>query len=102
MVTASSKMTMLRYIHAVKNCYEEHESELEHMEWPLQSPDLNIIEHLWCVLERQVRNRYSPPSCLKELKHVLMDACPKIPLSEVRKPYDFTPRRIEAVQKAGG
>ena len=38
--------------HAVKNWYEELESGLEHIEWPPQSQYLNIIEHLWCVLER--------------------------------------------------
>ena len=70
------------------------------MEWPPQSPDLNIIEHLLCILERQVRNRFPPPSCMKELEQVSMEEWPKIPLDEVRKLYDSTPRRIEAVQKA--
>ena len=58
--------------HVVKNWYEEHESELRHIEWPPQFLDLNIIEHLWYVLERQFRNHYPPPSCLKELEQVLM------------------------------
>ena len=30
--------------HVVKIWYEEHESELEYIEWPLQSPDHYIIE----------------------------------------------------------
>ena len=60
--------------HMVNNFYEEHESayELEHIEWPPQSSDFNIIENLWCVFEQQVA-RYPPPSCLKELEQVLME-----------------------------
>ena len=85
-----------------KNCYEEHERELEHIEWPQQYPGLNIIEHLWCEFERQVRNGYPLPSCLKELEQVLMEEWLKIPLYEVRKLYDFIHKRIEAVQKVGG
>ena len=77
-------------------------SYIEHMKWPPQSPDLNIIEHLWCFLERQVGNRYPPLSCLKELEQVLMEEWLKIPLDEVKKLYDYIPRRIEAVQKTGG
>ena len=52
-------------------------------------------------MERQVRNRYPTPSCLKELEQVLMEEWPTIPLAEVKKLYDSIRRRIEAVQKAG-
>ena len=70
------------------------------MEWPPQSLDLNIIEHLWCILERQVKNRYPLQPCVKELDQVLIEERLKIPLDEVRKLYDSILRRIEAVQKA--
>ena len=32
--------------HVVTNWYEEHEGEYEHIEWPPQSPGLNIIVYL--------------------------------------------------------
>jgi hypothetical protein len=28
----------------VRSWFEEHEGELQHLPWPAQSPDLNIIE----------------------------------------------------------
>ena len=71
------------------------------MERLLQSSNLNIIDHFWCVLEQQDRNLYPPPSCLKELEQVLMEKWLKIHLDEVKKLYNSIPRRTEAVQKAG-
>jgi hypothetical protein len=46
--------------------FEEHEGELQHLPWPAQSPDLNITEPLWSVLETRVRNRYPSPTSLKQ------------------------------------
>ena len=40
----------------VKKWHEEHSDEVEHLVWPPKSPDLNIIKHLWSVLELQVRS----------------------------------------------
>ena len=88
--------------HVDKNWYDEYERELEHIEWPPQSADFNIIEHLWCILERQVGNSYTPSSCLKELDQVLMEESLKVSLDEVKKLHESIIRRIEAAQKAGG
>ena len=78
---------MIRTVNVVKNWNEKHENGQEHVEWPPHSPNLNIIEHLRCFLERHVGNRYSPPSYLKELEQVLMKEWLKMPLDEVMKLY---------------
>ena len=103
-ITASSRTIMPRSTLpiSVQNWFQEHETELGHVEWPPQSPNLNIIEHQWCILDRQVRNRYSPPSRVQELEQVLMVKWLKIPLEEFKKLYDSIPRRIAAVFKAKG
>jgi hypothetical protein len=41
----------------VQSWFEEHEHELQYLAWPVQSPDLNITEPLWSVLETIVKNR---------------------------------------------
>jgi hypothetical protein len=52
----------------VQSWFEEHEGELQHLPWPAQSPDLNISEILWTVLETRLRNRSPSTISLKQLK----------------------------------
>lgn len=86
----------------VSEWHDEHSEEVEHLIWPPQSPDLNIIEHLWSILEKQLRSRYPPPSSLTELETALHEEWAKIPLETIQTLYESIPRRIEAVIAAKG
>jgi hypothetical protein len=68
-----------------------HEDELQHLPWPAKSPDLNINEPLCSVLETRVKNRFPPPTSLKQLEDVLQEWY-KIPPETVQNLYESIPR----------
>ncbi len=39
----------------ISDSFLEHDNELTLLKWPPHSPDLNPIEHLWDVVEREIR-----------------------------------------------
>ncbi len=39
----------------ISDWFLEHDNEFTLLKWPLQSPDLNPKEHLWDVVEREIR-----------------------------------------------
>jgi hypothetical protein len=53
--------------------FQGHEDALQHFPWPAQSPDLNIIERLWSVLDSRMRSRFPPHSSLKQSEDVLQE-----------------------------
>ena len=55
----------------VQSWFKEQEDALQHLSWPAQMPDFNIIETLWSVLEKRARSRFPPPSSVKQLEDVL-------------------------------
>ena len=53
---------------------------LERMEWPVRSPDLNPIEHLWDYLGRQVAALSPPPRSTGELERSLLRVWSSLPI----------------------
>ena len=70
------------------------------LDWPSQSPDLNPIEHLWEVLERQMKGR--KPSNKDALFAKIKEEWSKIPLDVLVNLVDSMPRRCAAVTQSKG
>ncbi|GBM76974.1 hypothetical protein AVEN_161457-1 [Araneus ventricosus] len=49
-----------RSVSQVLEWFEEHTDEFHLMSWPPNLPDLNPMEHIWDVMERQLRAQTSP------------------------------------------
>ena len=70
---------------------------IEVLQWPSSSPDLNPIEHLWDVLEDQVKKRQ--PRNKKELSLHLVEEWNKIELSVLQKLVDSVPSSLNECVK---
>ncbi|GFX62575.1 transposable element Tcb2 transposase [Trichonephila clavipes] len=52
---------------------------IERMDWPARSPDLNTIEHVWDFLSRRLAARTLPPVTIRELRLALQDEWTAMP-----------------------
>ncbi|GFV08242.1 transposable element Tcb2 transposase [Trichonephila clavipes] len=53
--------------------------DIERMDWPARSPDLNTIEHVWDFLGRRLAARTLPPVTIRELRMALQDEWAAMP-----------------------
>ena len=72
------------------------------LDWPAKSPDLNPIEHLWDELDRRIRSRPVQPNNERELWNALVYEWNNIPRVAIRTLIDSMRRRCNAVITARG
>ncbi|KAK3539724.1 hypothetical protein QTP70_012747 [Hemibagrus guttatus] len=53
--------------------FDEHNNQFEVLTWAPNSPDLNPIQHLWDVPDKQVRSMEAPHNNLQDLKDLVPD-----------------------------
>ncbi len=53
---------------SISDWFFEHDNEFTLLKWPPQSPNLNPIEHLWDVVEREIRIMDVQPTNLQQLR----------------------------------
>lgn len=68
--------------------------------WPPQSPDLNLIEHLWSELKRRLYNL--APKNQEDLWNNIQDIWNSITEADCKKVIQTMPQRIQDVIKAKG
>ncbi len=86
----------------ISDWFLEHDNEFTLLKWPPQSPDLNPIEHLWDVLEREIHIMDVQPANLQQLCDAVMSIWTKISEQCFQHLVESVPRRIKAVLKATG
>lgn len=84
----------------VQEWFEEHGEEFELLHWPPDSSDLSPIEHLWDMLDQQLRSATEPPRTVEELKQQLETAWYQIPPDTYRGLVESMSLRVRAVLAA--
>ncbi len=86
----------------IRDWFLEHDNEFTLLKWPPQSPDLNPIEHLWDVVEREIHITDVQPTNLQQLRDAIMSIRTKISEECFQHLVESMPRIIKAVLKAKG
>ena len=76
--------------------FEKHNIKL--LLWPLCSPDMNIIEHVWEELNRRVHSHSPHPCTLDELWAVLQQEWYGLDITYIRKLYVFSGCLVEQIK----
>ena len=69
--------------------------EINRMEWPAASPDLNPIENLWEKLGRDMRTAVGPDTTLLQLQPILVNAWNNIPHAYITNLINSMRRRCQ-------
>ncbi len=84
----------------ISDWFLEHDNEFTLLKWPPQSPDLNPIEHLCDVVEREILIMDVQPTNLQQLCDDIISIWTKISDECFQHLVESMPRRIKAVLKA--
>lgn len=85
---------------AVRSWFKNHNINV--LEWPSNSPDLNIMENVWGWLSQQVYKNSRQFNNAEELQKALQQAWSQLSVKYLQTLYDSMPSRIFEVIKKNG
>ncbi len=86
----------------ISDWFLEHDNEFTLLKWPPLSPDLNPIEHLWDVVEREILIMDVQLTNLQQLCDAIMSIWTKISEECFQHLVESMPRRTKTVLKTKG
>ncbi len=86
----------------ISDWFLEHDNEFTLLKRPPQSPDLNPIEHLWDVVEREIHIMDVQLTNLQQLCDAIMSIWTKVSEECFQHLVESMPRKIKEVLKAKG
>ena len=72
------------------------------MEWPAQSPDLNIIENIWLYMKRELQKSVVNIATKNDLLREIQSVWQNIELDYIRNLYQSIPDRLNNVIEMKG
>ena len=78
------------------------QQNVEVMDWPARSPDMNPIEHVWDQMSVWIRDMDDPPSTVAELNNAVRQAWAAVQPGRLRTLVESMPRRVRALLAARG
>ncbi|GFS72192.1 transposable element Tcb2 transposase [Trichonephila clavipes] len=78
---------------AIQDCLDS--KDIQRLEWPARSPDLNTIENVWDALGNQVAGRNYPPTNKSTLIRALTEEWDKLPQQLLDNIVQSMVRRVE-------
>ena len=69
---------------------------------PARNPDVNLMEHVWDMLGRRLRNREHAPGTLGELANALREEWNNIPQHATSRIITPMPNRLGEIRRARG
>ncbi len=86
--------------HSISSFLEAEDITL--LQWPAQSPDLNIIENAWAMLKRELRRNSTYPPSKDSLFNRLSEIWDSLPTSYCEKLIASMSSTVKEVQSAKG
>ncbi|KAI6656256.1 hypothetical protein LOD99_11311 [Oopsacas minuta] len=85
-----------RAVSASEHCRQVvWENEDEVVDWPPQSPDLNLLENPWQILLKWAREQRNQPNSLTELREAISQEWEQLPLELVKGLSERLLRRMK-------